>query len=272
MRIAVVLVVGTLALSVAGGAWWMIGAETITEDAPIAALPLPPFPPRLTEDPVYESCLSALPEDPAAAHALIARWTAGGLPARHCQALAWIAEGRQSDGATALETLAETPDLPSRFRALLLDQAADAWAQARADDHAYRVIGRAVALVPGDPDLLVRHARVAGRIGRDTEAIDDLTRVLRIEPDRVDALLARAMAWRRLDRLDQARGDIDRAAGIAPTDAEVLLERGIQRQQGGDLLGAREDWLRVVDLEPDSEAADLAEQNLALLEAGPVRR
>jgi regulator of sirC expression with transglutaminase-like and TPR domain len=51
-----------------------------------------------------------------------------------------------------------------------------------------------------------------------------------------------------------------------------LLERGILRQRRNDDEGARADWQRAISLAPDTATADLAEQNLALLEAGPVRR
>jgi len=265
---AILLVVAMLA----GGAWWVLGPDADLEDAPIAALPVPPFPPRIASDATYDSCLDLLPEDPAAALGLVRTWQSGGTEAAHCQALALIAQGQVTEGATILETLADAPTLPPQAKAVLLDQASEAWLQAGAPEQAYRVTSRAVGIVVDDPDVLLRHARVASLVGRDDDAVADLTRALQLSPDRVDALLTRAAVWRRLDRPEQAKGDIDRAADIAPTDAEVLLERGIQRQQSGDLAGAREDWRRVVDIDPDSHAADLAEQNLALLDAGPVRR
>lgn len=266
------------ALGLAGGLWWFTHQfagtppEPPIANLPLPSLPLPPFPPRITEDPGYETCLGLLPEDPQAAFAFVLQWTAGGDAARHCQALALIAAGQASDGAVLLETLADTRTLSDRARALLLGQAADAWALVRRDEQAYRATDRALGLVPDDAEMLVHHARAATRVGRETEAIADLTRVLAAHPDRVDARLARAVSWRRLDLLEQAGSDIDRATAIAPTDPEVLLERGIQRQRRGDLRGARDDWRQVISLEPDSEAADLAEQNLALLDAGPTRQ
>ena len=69
-----------------------------------------------------------------------------------------------------------------------------------------------------------------------------------------------------------ARDDIDRAVGRDPDDAEALLERGILRERSNDASGARADWERAISLEPDSDTADLAQQDLALLDAGPDRR
>lgn len=263
---------------VAGGLWWFADApEPEPPEPPLADMPVPPFPPRIADDPSYEACLGLLPEDPQAAITFVLQWTAsqptgGRAAARHCQALALIAAGRAAEGASMLETLADDRVISDRARALVLDQAADAWFQLRSYEEAYRATTRALMLAPGDAEVLLRHAQAASQVGRENDAIADLTRVLTDTPDRLDALLARAMAWRRLDQLERAAGDIERAAGVAPADPEVLLERGIQRQRRGDLAGAREDWRQVVTLEPDSEAADLAEQNLALLDAGPRRQ
>ena len=72
--------------------------------------------------------------------------------------------------------------------------------------------------------------------------------------------------------MDQAATAVDRALELAPDNAEALLERGIIRQLRGDVRGARADWERTIEVAPDSAAADLAQQNLALNEAGPKRR
>jgi hypothetical protein len=44
------------------------------------------------------------------------------------------------------------------------------------------------------------------------------------------------------------------------------------RERQGDRAGARADWQRARLLDPTGTTADLAEQNLALLDAGPERR
>jgi tetratricopeptide (TPR) repeat protein len=99
-----------------------------------------------------------------------------------------------------------------------------------------------------------------------------LDRALALDPGRVDALVFRAAAWRNESRLPRAQEDIDRAIALDPDNPEALLERGIERKLAGDTAGAREDWVRAKTLAPDTATADLAEQNLALLDAGPVSR
>jgi len=85
-------------------------------------------------------------------------------------------------------------------------------------------------------------------------------------------LVLRASVWRRLNKVAEARSDIEQALALDPDDAEALLERGIQRQATGDLEGARHDWTRARDVDPNSEAAELATQNLTLLDSGPANK
>jgi Flp pilus assembly protein TadD len=79
----------------------------------------------------------------------------------------------------------------------------------------------------------------------------------------------RATARRHLGRLADAQVDIEKALSLDGDNADALLERGIIRQRQGDLAGARTDWERAETLSPDNSTGDLAEQNLALLDAGP---
>jgi regulator of sirC expression with transglutaminase-like and TPR domain len=90
-----------------------------------------------------------------------------------------------------------------------------------------------------------------------------------IEPRHAETFVLRASAWRHLNNIEVAANDVEHALAINPDSAEALLERGILRQRTGDRVGAREDWQRAINLDPNSSTADLAEQDLALLNAGP---
>ncbi len=111
----------------------------------------------------------------------------------------------------------------------------------------------------------------AGTLGQYQDAVDDLTHALDIDANRADALVLRAAAWRHLGQLELAQDDVDRALMREPENPEAYLERGILRQRRGDRTGAQSDWMEAKTLAPDSGTSDLAEQNLALLEAGPER-
>jgi tetratricopeptide (TPR) repeat protein len=213
-------------------------------------------------------------DDPSGAYAFADAWfaTGGGPAAGHCQGLAAIALGDPQSGAGLLEQAAAASRAPNGARAAVLGQAMQAWLMADDPAHAFDAASKAIALAPDNPDLLVDRSIAAATMERYLDAIDDLNRALLLDPDRVDALTFRAAAWRNEGKLADARADIERALVLAPDNPEALLERGIERQRAGDAAGARADWERTRALAPDSATADLAEQNLALLEAGPVSR
>ncbi len=283
---AVLIALGTAA----GGTWWTGSAagagpdETPADAAPAAPaaaatddqapLPVPPVPPRISEGPEYDRCLAMLDTDPAGAHAFADAWfaTGGGEGAVHCRALADVAQGDADVGAEALDKLAGSSKAPAAARAAVYGQAGQAWLMARDPDRAVASATLALTLTPDDPDLLIDRSIAAANLERYQDALDDLTRALDLDPRRPDALVFRSATWRHLNQPDLARDDIDRAIAQDPDNPDALLERGILRQRRGEREGARQDWERAIQLAPDTATADLAQQNLQLLEAGPDRR
>lgn len=257
-------------LLLSGGA----GARAQPAGPDAAPLPVPPVPPRIAEGADYEHCLAMLSNDPAGAAAFADAWTATGgrEGAAHCQALAQIELGNPGTGAEMLEKLASASNAPTLARAAIYGQAVQAWLMADDPAHAFGAATMAIALSPDDPDLLIDRSIAAATMERYMDAIDDLDRALDLDPKRVDALVLRAAAWRHEERLELARDDIDRAFAIDAEYPEALLERGILRERMGNRDGARADWEKAIALAPDTAAADLAQQNLALLEAGPDQR
>ena len=263
-----------LAGAVSGGLWlaWRPAGSAIESDAE-AALPVPPVPPRIAEGAEYEKCLAMLVADPTGARDFAEAWLprGGGEGATHCLALARVELGNPPEGAQMLQDLAAQSRGPAAARAALFGQSDQAWLMAGNTARAYEAATLALSLSPADADLLVDHATVAGALDKYEEALDDLGRALEVDPKRADALVLRGSAERHLGRLDQAQNDLDQALLLDPDNVEALLEHGILRQRVDDQAGARRDWERAVTLEPDSATADLAQQNLALLDAGPDR-
>ncbi len=263
-----------LLLAVVGVAWWTRGQPPPDTEA-AETLPIPPVPPRVAQGERYEHCLAMLADDPHGAQGFAESWTStggGDAGAAHCLALARIALGDPAAGAALLERIAGGSAAPGAARAVVFDQAAQAWLMAGAAGRAFAAATEAVTLSPDSPDLLIDRALAAEALARWQDAVEDLSRALEGDPRRPDALVLRGSALRHLGRVTLAREDVDRALALDPDDAEALLERGILRQRGDDRGGARADWERAIALAPDSQAADLAQQNLALLEAGPERR
>ena len=91
--------------------------------------------------------------------------------------------------------------------------------------------------------------------------------MLQTDPVRVDALIYRASANRALDRLDPALADVEKAIARTPNSAAAVLERGNIRRLKGDSEGARQDWERVGQLAPGSQADMAAKANIEHLQS-----
>ena len=268
------LAAGLVVLGVAGGVWRLRGSETADVEPDTADLPLPPVPPRVAEGPDYEQCMAMLTSDPEGANTFADAWvaTGGGEGATHCLALAKVALGDVAAGAEMLETLAATSTAPDVTRAAVYGQADQAWLMAGDSTRALGAATLALSLSDDDPDLLIGRSVASATLGHYENAVDDLSRALEIDGKRPDALVLRAAAYRHTGHLDLAEDDVERALSQDPDDSEAYLERGILRERSGDRRGARADWLEAKTLSPDTPTSDLAEQNLALLEAGPDQR
>jgi tetratricopeptide (TPR) repeat protein len=276
-RAVTLALLAVLAIGPIGAAQPVAGAPPLTSapasaiSPPSADTTAPPAVPRIAEGPDYDHCLAMLYNDPLGAKSFADTWASsgGGDGAMHCQALAQIELGNPAVGADMLERLADATKAPDPTRASVYGQAVQAWEMADQPARAFDAATLALALSPNDPDLMIDRALAEGSMQRYHEAIDDLDHALVIDPHRAEAFVLRASAWRRLNNLEVATSDIEHALAINPDSAEALLERGILRQRTGNQAGAREDWQRAISLDPDSTTADLAQQDLALLDAGP---
>lgn len=258
-----------LVLAAGGGAWWWLSGG-MREDP----LPTPPEPPRLTDAPEYERCLDMLEDDPEGARSFADSWTmeGGGEAAAHCAALATLTLGEAERAAEALERIAARSQAGIAARAAVFGQAGEAWIAAGRPQRAHAALTLALALTPSAPELLSERAMASLALDRPAEALEDLERAVAGDPSAVEPWVLRASALRRLDRVMPAAESVAQALRLEAENVEALLERGIIRQIQGDASGARADWERVIELAPDSAAADLAAQNMALIEAGPARR
>jgi tetratricopeptide (TPR) repeat protein len=266
--VSLVLVAGT------AGAVWRLNAPPPASDEAPAELPIPPFPPRIAEGSAYETCLDTLASDPTGAVALAETWQAdgGGDGALHCRGLALIASGKPASGADVLEQLGQHSTLPAMARAAVLSQAVQARLMVSQADQAVSDATQALGLSPADIELLIMRATAEGILDRFQDAVDDVSEALRLDAKRPDALVLRAVMRRKLNQLDLAQADVTQALRLDPDDPDALLERGILRQRMGDIAGARADWEHASGVDPNSTTADLAQQNLSLLEVGPQRQ
>ncbi len=216
----------------------------------------------------YAACLALTRSDPDKALARARKlWRGGTGPAsRHCVALALMTKGHHFEAAKTLEQLAKQGDgTVIKLKGEILAQAGQAWLMAGEGKRAIAAFTGAIAIRPGDAELLIDRAIAYGHEGRYREAVEDLNRVLDKDQGRANAYLLRANAHRRLGRLELAARDAGRALAMKPDDGEALLERGIIRHLQNDTDGARRDWTQVLRAAPASPAAAAAERNLRML-------
>lgn len=213
----------------------------------------------------YAQCMDLARRNGEAGFEAASIWAGrgGGLPARHCAAVALMTLGQPAEAASRLETLAqEARGSYAALRPDLLAVAAQGWLAAGEAPRAHAALSTALTLRPGDPDLLIDRAVVLAGARNYWEAIDDLNRAVEAAPRRVEALVLRATAYRYVDSAELAAEDIGRALALAPGDPDALLERGNLRRLRGDTAGARRDWLAVLERAPDSPAAAAARDNI----------
>jgi hypothetical protein len=234
----------------------------------------------------YNNCLDLGASDPAAAFELALNWRdhGGGLPARHCMALAQAGSGNYRAAAVELERIAEDQragrgmefgqNVARDERFLLADlygQAGNVWMLAEDGGRANDAFSQALAEAPGageqTVELLIDRARALALLGDLEDALLDLNHAHLLLPQRVDVLIYQASAHRILYDVDAAAQAIAEALALDPDSPGALLERGNLRLWNGNDEGARQDWQRVISLDSLSPAADAARINIAALEA-----
>lgn len=242
---------------------------------PAAATGSPESPDQREAAQRYARCLALARDEPAKALERARTWrdTGGGDPARHCAGIALMRLERYADAGRLLEDLAKTlaKGRGSGMRAKALAQAGQAWVLAGKPARAEAVYSQALQLQDRNVELWIDRALARFEMGDYWKAIDDLNRASELAPERADVLVFRASAYRHVDAPTMARSDIRQALKRNPKHPEGLLEKGILRRLDGDKDGARQAWLEVIRVAPDSPAAESARANLARLDMKGVR-
>lgn len=219
----------------------------------------------------YQRCMILARKRPQEGFETAIGWRSlgGGDAADHCAAVALIELEQYGEAAKRLERLAQISIEEPQVKAGLFDQAGQAWLLEGRPEDATRAFTSAIALRPGDPDLLVDRAQAWAARGDYDAADTDLSSALNLSPSRADAYALRASARRFLDRAVDALDDANTALELDPANPEALLERGILRRLKGDDAGARADWMKILNAMPDSAAAGPARQNIENMDVKP---
>ena len=220
----------------------------------------------------YERCMDTARKTPEDGFEMASVWKehGGGLPAEHCAGVALMGLKQYALAGDQLETLGKemVREAPS-LRAQVLDQAGEAWLEAGQPEKARADLTAAIGLDPKNTTLLVDRARAHAAAKDYKGAIEDLNHALAGGAARGEVLTYRAAAYRLSGNLAAARQDADDAVKAAPKSADAWLERANVRQLQKDDKGAHADWLKVLELAPDSPAADAARDNIEKMDVHP---
>jgi tetratricopeptide (TPR) repeat protein len=219
----------------------------------------------------YEVCLMTAKNEPEKGFEMAGKWLTlgGGAPAKHCEAIALIGMKEYSEAATRLEALAGLNEEES-VRAGVLSQAGQAWLLQGDLTRALDAQTKALEAMPVKNHqhayILVDRAATYADAGKYAEAVNDLDASLAIDAQNSDALAFRASARRHLNEVDVALIDAEQAVAMDPHNVIGLLERGIIYKLKKRDNDARQDWLRIIQIAPDSEAGKAARTNIERLD------
>jgi tetratricopeptide (TPR) repeat protein len=220
----------------------------------------------------YAACLALTKSAPERAIDSAQAWRieGGGVPARHCLALAQFAAKDYPAALKSFEGAALQSESARDGEAVpLWRQAADAAMLADQPGEAVRFLDRALA--PGVSELSPRaeaalrltRAEALVDLKREPEAAADLATVTARDPANADGWLLQATLARRMGDLPLAERAILAAAERRPDDAAVQYEAGnIAAAQGRTEL-ARTAWTAAARMEPESIPGKAAAKALA---------
>ena len=212
----------------------------------------------------YRSCIKEALRDPNKAYVGAVRWKdlGGGNGAEHCATMALIGMAFYKDAAARLEVLAQSSKRKPALKAQLLGQAAQAWLLDGNPSRAEATASAALALDPNNSNLLIDRAQAKAARKDYVGGLNDLDKALSMDSSQIDAFVFRATAKRYLDDLAGAMDDLNAALSLNNSHTDALLERGILYRLQNNNDAARQDWLMVLSIAPQSNAAPIAQKNL----------
>jgi tetratricopeptide (TPR) repeat protein len=221
----------------------------------------------------FEACAALAENDPARAIEQAGTWrlNGGGAAARHCEALAYVAQKRWLPATAAFEAAARDADNKSDGRAgNLWVQAGNAAlaagdpARARTAFDAALVRGQAAGADLGE--IYLDRARARFGAGDKSGARDDIDAALKLVPADPLAWLLSATLARQSGDMARATTDIAQAQKRSPDDAQVALEAGNIAILSGKDAQARIAWETAIRIAPASPAGKSAAEAVARMD------
>lgn len=230
----------------------------------------------------YDQCIALAESAPDRGINMALEWqlNAGGVPARHCEAVGLFFAREYSESAARLEAIAEDMRIGrgmpvrgderatanARMLADTYGQAANAWLLGNELERAESAIVQALSIVPEhsrlEHDLRIDRARIAAADEDFTLALSELEAVWGVDRTRLDILILLASAARGIENFERAETALKTYMATYPEDPAAFLELGNLRDALGDKPAARKAWLKVLSLQDQGPSAEAARANL----------
>lgn len=243
---------------------------------PAAPTQIPGTPQMRTADDAtvarYSNCTNLVRDNPERAIEVASAWRVdgGGIYARQCLGLAYVALERWAPAATAFEQAARDAEAAGDARRSdFWVQSGNAWLAGGDGTRAIQAFDAALA-GPDVTDELkgeahLDRARALVALGNPAGARDDLDEALRLVPEDPFAWYLSAALARRQDDQPRARTDIARALQLAPDNPDIVLLAGTLAGAAGNMAEAERLYRRVAEGAPNTDAGRAARESLATL-------
>lgn len=220
----------------------------------------------------YRGCVAMVRENPEQAIQAASAWRVdgGGIYARLCLGLAYVALERWSPAATVYEQAAAEAERGSDIRrADFLVQAGNAWIAAGEPTRAVLALDAALATTNLTDELRgevhLDRARAMVALNNLPAARQDLNRATAlVAGDAMGWYLSAGLALRE-NNLARAESDIQRAMTLSGDNPDIVLLAGTVAGRRGDLPRAEALYRRVAQGAPNTDAGRAAAASLASL-------
>lgn len=230
----------------------------------------PQVPPEMQQR--FAACTDMIRTEPERAVDAANAWLVqnGGIYARQCLGLAYVALERWAPAATVYEQAARDAQSANDVRrADFWVQSGNAWIAAGEPTRAVMAFDFALAGNALSDELRgevhLDRARALVALGNGAAAREDIDRALQLVPSDPFAWYLSAALHRRGNDLPRANSDIQQALQRASDNPDITLLAGTIAGQMGDMERAEALYRRVAQQAPDTDAGRAAQESLATL-------
>lgn len=177
-------------------------------------------------------------------------------------------KGLYDEAVQALEkAMALVPDKASHCVKL-----AELYRAQRKMREAIKAVKRAIELDPVNPSAQEWLLQMYLETGQLDEAIRESKRLIKRRPHNLFARDVLGAAYLQQGLVDKALLVTSELVRLNPTDAANHFKKAVLYQQKGDIARSVEEFMRVVEMDPDSEMADAALEAVMALDAYQLRQ